>query len=119
MQVDTLRDVLGFKPKLKHEECLLSDYLVDTLSFDNVLPECDIAQRIIFKGRRTGNNHKFTMDVDTGYKYIQKFRGGKKWYMMESKIFLSNISFELEIENGQVVSFEVQSITFRISIKAV
>ena len=28
------------------------------------------------------------MDVDAGYKYIEKFRGGVGWYMMESKDFV-------------------------------
>ena len=34
------------------------------------------------------------MDVDPGYEYIETFRGGMQWYMMESKIifhlFVSN-----------------------------
>ena len=25
------------------------------------------------------------MDVDPGYKYIKKFRGGAQWYMMEKR----------------------------------
>ena len=32
------------------------------------------------------------MDVNPGYRYIEKFRGGIQWYMMESKDFISNIS---------------------------
>ena len=58
---------------------------VDTLSFDNFFPEFDIAQGMIFKGKQSGIIHNFTMDVDLGYKYIEKFRGGVQWYMMESK----------------------------------
>ena len=51
---------------------------------------------MIPKGKRTGIIHNFTMDVDLGYKYIEKFRGGIQWYMMESKDFISNISFNLK-----------------------
>ena len=57
------------------------------------------------------------MDVDPGYKYIDKFRGGVQWYMMESKDFISSICFKLEIENNHRVSFNGQSITFGLSIR--
>ena len=57
------------------------------------------------------------MDVDPGSKYKEKFRGGLQWYMMESKDVTSSISFLLKIENGNLVSFNGQNITFRLSIK--
>ena len=59
------------------------------------------------------------MDVDQGYKYIEKFRGGIQWYMMDSKDVISNISFKLKNENGSLVSFNGQSVTFRLSIKEI
>ena len=59
------------------------------------------------------------MDVDPGYKFIEKFHGGVQWYMMESKDIISTICFKLKIENGNLVSFNVQSITFRLSIKEI
>ena len=59
------------------------------------------------------------MDVDPGYKYIEKFRGGVLWYMMESKDVISSICFKLKSENNQLVSFNGQSITFRLSIKEI
>ena len=71
---------------------------------------------MIFKGKRSGIIHKITMDVDPGYKYIEKFRGGVQWYMMESKKINSSICFNLKTENGNLVSFNGQSITFRLSI---
>ena len=74
---------------------------------------------MIFKGKRTGNIHKFTMDIDPGFKYIQKFRGGVQWYKMETKSFISIISFKLKNENNELVSINGQSITFRLSIKEV
>ena len=48
------------------------------------------------------------MDVTPGHKYIEKFRGGLGWYMLESKSFISYISFELKNENGKLVSFNGQ-----------
>ena len=57
------------------------------------------------------------MDVYPGYKYMENFRGGVQWYMMESKDFFSSISFKIKNENNQLVSFNCQSITFRLSIK--
>ena len=59
------------------------------------------------------------MDVDSGYKYIENLRGGVQWYMMESKDNISSICFNLANENGNLVSFNGQSITFRLSIKKI
>ena len=49
---------------------------------------------MIFKG--SGIIHDKTMTVDTVYNYYENFAGGISWYMMESKDFLSNISFGLK-----------------------
>ena len=72
---------------------------------------------MIFRGKRSGVYLNFTMDVDPDYKYIEKFRGGVQWYMMESKDIISSICFKLKNENNQIVSFNGQSITSRLSIK--
>ena len=71
-----IRDLLGFKPKVVPDECILSDYPVDILSFDNIFLECDIAQGMIFRGKRSGIIRNFMMDVDPGYKNIEKTKGG-------------------------------------------
>ena len=59
------------------------------------------------------------MDVDPGYNYIDKFRGGVQWYMMESKDFVSSINFKLKNEKGNSISFNGQNITFRLSTKEI
>ena len=59
------------------------------------------------------------MDLDPGCKYIEKFRGGVQWFMLESRDIISTISFKLKNENNQIVSFNGQSITFRLSIKEI
>ena len=74
---------------------------------------------MIFKGRRSRILFNFTMDVDPGYKYIEKISGGIQWYMMESKDVISSICFKLKNENNNLVSFNGQSITFRLSIKEI
>ena len=109
---DSIGGLLGFNKITIFEEYNLSDIPVDILSFD-------IAKGMIFKGKRTGIIHNFTMDVDPGYKYIEKFRGGVQWYMMESKDIISGICFKFKNENNQIVSFNGQSITFRLSIKEI
>ena len=116
---NSIRDLLGFKPRILNKEYILSDYAVDILSFDNIFVETDIAKGMIFKGIRTGIIMNFTMDVDPGYKYIVKFHGGVQWYMMESEDIISSICFKLKNENGNLVSFNGQSITFRLSIKKI
>ena len=116
---DSIGNLLGFNESILWEEYNLSQNPVDILSLDNIFIETDIAQGMIFKGKRTGIIHNWTMTVDPGYKYVEKFTGGISWYMMESKDFISSVSFKLRNENGNLVSFNGQSVTFRLSIKEV
>ena len=116
---NSIGSLLGFNKRTIYDEYNLSDNPVDILSFDNIFIETDIAQGMIFRGRRTGIIFNWTMDVDPGYKYIEKFAGGISWYMMETKDFISSINFKLKNENGDLVSFNGQSITFKLSIKEV
>ena len=116
---DSIGSLLGFNKRTKYEEYNLSDNPVDILSFDSIFIETDIAQRMIFKGKLTGIVHNWTMTVDPGYKYVEKFAGGISWYMMETKDFISSNNLKLKNENGNLVSFNGQSVTFRLSIKEV
>ena len=59
------------------------------------------------------------MDVDSWYKYIENFRFGVQCSMVESKDIFSSKSFLLKIDNKQIVSFNGQKITFRLSIKEI
>ena len=114
---DSIRDLLGFNARTLYEEYTSSNYPVDKISFNNIFIETDIAKGIIFKGRRSGIKMNFTMTVSPGYKYSCRFEGGIQWYMMESKDIISSISCKLKNENGELVSFNGQSISFRLSIK--
>ena len=90
---DIIRDLLGFNARTLYEEYTPSNNHADILSYDNIFIETYIANGMIFKGKRTGINHNFTMDVDPGYKYTEKFRGGVLYYMMESKDIISCVWF--------------------------
>ena len=81
--------------------------------------DCNIAQGMIYRGKRSGIFHNWTMTVNPGFKYVESFTGGVTWYMIESKDIHSSICFKLKNENGNLVSFNGQSITFRLSIKEV
>ena len=116
---DSMRDLLGFNARTLYEEYTLSKNPVDILSFDNIFIECDSARGMIYRGKQSNIIHNFTMDVSQGYRCIEKFRGGVQWYMMESKGIISSICFKLKNENSQLVSFNGQSITFRLSIKEI
>ena len=59
------------------------------------------------------------MDVDPAYTYIGKFGVAVQRFMMGSRRFISKISFLFKNENGGLVFFEGQSITFRLSIREV
>ena len=112
-----MRDLLGFNSVVIYEKYNLSQYPVDFLSFENNFIQTDIARCLIFRGKRSGIIRSFTMDVDPAYKKIQKVRGNFQWYILESKSFISSISFSIEKENGKLVSFNGQGITFCLSIK--
>ena len=116
---DSIKDLLGFQAIKLYEEYNLSTNPVDILSFDNIFLECDIAQGMIIKGRKSNIIHIWTMTVDPGYKYVEKFSGGISWYMMQSKDIISSICFLLKSEHGTLVSFNGQSIFFRLSIKEI
>ena len=114
---DSIGNLLGFNEILLWGKFNLSPNPVDFLSFDNNFIETYIARGNVFRGKRSGIIHNFTMDVDLGYKYIKKFRGGIQWFMMESKDIISSICFKLKNEDIEFISFNGQNITFRLSIK--
>ena len=115
----SMRNLLGFSALTLYEEYNSSPKSVDILSFDNIFLECDIAQGTIFKSKRSAIIQNFIMNVNPGYNNIEKFRGGVQWFMMQSKDNISSICFKLKNENNKLVSFNGQSITFRLSIKEI
>ena len=119
MFIDSIRDLLGFNARKLYEKYNLSPNPVDIISFNNLFIETDIAKGLIFKGKRSGILMNFAMCVSPGYKYICLFEGGIQWYMMESKDVISSISFKLKNEDNELVSFNGQSISFRLSIKEI
>ena len=113
---DSIKDLLGFRAITMYEEYNLSPNPFDLLSFDNIFIETKIAQGMIFRGKRPGIIFNFSMDVSPGYKYVEKFRGGVQWYMMDAKDIISSICIKLKNENRNSVLFNGQRITFRLSI---
>ena len=72
---------------------------------------------MINRGKRSVIILNFTMLVDPGHKYIEKLRGRVQGFLMESKDIISSIYFKTKNENNQLVSFNDQPITIRLSIK--
>ena len=116
---DSLGRLLGFGESCIYEEYNISQNPVDIISYDNIFIESNIAQGMIFRGLRTGIIFNCQMDVNPGYKYVHKFRGGVQWYMVHSTDNISSIFFNLKNENNELVSFNGQSVTFRLSIKEI
>ena len=100
-----------------YKEYNLSPNPVNTLTFDNVFIYTDIAQGIIFKGKRFGVIHSFTIDKSPVYKYVEKFRGGIKWYMMNTKDFISNTNFKFKKEHDELVSLNGEKLLFAYLLK--
>ena len=114
---NSIGELLGFNKTTIYEEYKFSPKPVDIISFDNIFIECDIAKGMIYRGKQSNIIHNWTMTVNPGYKYVERSFGGISWYMMESKDIISSICFKLKNENNQLVSFNGQSVTFRLSIK--
>ena len=54
LQDDSMRNVLGFDSAVLYDKYNLSPNPVEILSFDNIFLETDVAQGLIFQGKRTG-----------------------------------------------------------------
>ena len=91
----------------------MSKNRVGLLSFHKPFLETNIAQGLIFKGKRSATIHKSIMDVDPAHKSIGTFTSIIQWYMLESKDTISSICFKLKNENGNLVPFNGQSKKFR------
>ena len=59
------------------------------------------------------------MDVVPGWIYFEIFSGGIQWFMMEGRDFVSIINFKSGNEIRNLVSFNGQSIVFRLLTKEV
>ena len=57
------------------------------------------------------------MNVGPVYKDIEQFLGNFQWYNMQSKYIVSTMCFKFKNENNELVTFNGQSITVRLSIK--
>ena len=116
---DSIGELLGFDKTTIYVEYNISPNPVDIISFDNIFIECDIARGMIYRGKQSNIIHNWTMTVNPGYKYVERFFGGISWYMMENKDIISSICFKIKNGNNQLVSFNGQSVTFRLSIKEI
>ena len=116
---DSIRIVLGFHETILYKECNPSPNPVDILSFDNIFLENDNAKRMIFKGRRSGIIHNWTMTVYPGYKYEKKLCGRYDLLYDGIRDVTSSICFKLKNENNELISFNAQSIFFGLSIKEI
>ena len=114
---DSISPLLGYHQTILYKQYNLSPNPVDILSFDIIFLECDIAEGMTFKQKRSGILDNWTLTVNLGYKDVESFAGGVTWYMMETKGVISSILFKLENENNELVTFNGQSISFRLSIK--
>ena len=113
------RNLLGFHETILYKKYNLSPNPVDNLIIDNIFIERDIAHGMIYKQKRSGIIHNWTMTGNPGYNYFESFTGGLTWYMMETKDVISSFSFNLKIGKTQLVSFNGQSISFRLSTKEI
>ena len=106
---DSIRDILKLNTRTLYEGYNFSTNPVDIISIIKIFIETDIAKGMIFEGKRSGIIMNFTMSVSPGYKYVCQFEGGKQWYRMEPKDFISSIYSNLKNEKNEWVSFTGQS----------
>ena len=90
----SIRPLLGFHETILYKEYNPSPNPIDISPFDYNFFECDFVKGMIFKGRRSGMIHNWTMTVDPVYKNVQKLAGVTTWYMTETKDVISSIFFK-------------------------
>ena len=78
---DSIGELLGFGKTTIYEEYNISPNPVDIISFDNIFIECDIARGMIYRGKQSNIIHNWTMTVNPGYKYVERFLW---WYYLVS-----------------------------------
>ena len=113
---DSITNLLGFHETKQYKEYELSPNPIEIFLFEKIFLDCDIAKGTIYKQKRSGKIHKWTMTVNPSYNYVESFSGGITWYLMQTTDAISSISFKLKNENNRIVSFNGQSISFRLSI---
>ena len=91
---DSIRHLFDYNEIVIYEDYNLSSNPVDSLLFDNKILEYNIAQGMSFRDKRSWIIYNFNMDLDSGHKYIENFRGGVQCYMVERADFISSISFK-------------------------
>ena len=70
---DSIKSFLWFNETILYKEYKLSPVPVDVLSSDKIVFETNIAQGLILKRKRCGIIYIWTMTVDPGYNYVQRF----------------------------------------------
>ena len=116
---DSIRNLLGFHETILYKKYNLSPNLVGISSFDKNFLDYGIAKAMIYKQNRSGIIQIRIMTVNPGYNYVESFAGGITWYMMETKDVISSFSFELKNEINELISYNGQSVSFRLSINEV
>ena len=76
---DSIGELLGFNKITIYEEYNISPNPVDIISFDNIFIDCDIARGRIYRSKQSNIIHNWTMTVNPGYKYVERFFGGITW----------------------------------------
>ena len=114
---DSLRDLLVFNEEVIYEKYNKSGHPVAIISFDNIFIETNNARGMIFRGKTSGIIFNFSLDVNPGFGKFHKLRGGVQWNMIESKGSISSINLKFQNEIKEMVSFNGQSVTSRLSIK--
>ena len=74
---------------------------------------------MVLKSERSGIIHNSPMNVSLGYNFTERLLDGVTWFMLHNKDIISSINLKLKNENGNLVSFNGQSITFRLSIEEI
>ena len=75
----SIRNPLEFHETIIYTEYNLSLNPVDVLSFDDNFLGCDFAKGMIYKQKRSGKIHVWTMTVNPGYKNVETFARGITW----------------------------------------
>ena len=118
-QVNTIRDLLGFKPDLysankDHE----AENIVNIISLNSIAVKCSIAIGSYHNGQLVRTLHEFFPDVPNTYKIIES--PSQVIYLpITVEKSIDYIQFRLVDQKGNLVDFRGEEISLRVHIKVV
>lgn len=110
-------EILLLKSSSSGDEILLfkSNRVIDIMSVNMIRIQCNIISSSYINSKLVHNLHEFPIDVEPGYKIIE--RPSNVIYLPVTADEINTITIRIEDERGELINFRGETITVRIHLK--